>query len=92
MEELKEGKKTGKEVDRDLPIESVTVVGVDGDDLESRLDQSGVKSGIGDAGGHLRRQPIHPQSHNLIVKPRNVELIVNVRLRKPEKKKLTVLD
>lgn len=49
------------------PVEAIAVVGVDGEDSESRLDQGGVETGVDDAGSYFRRQPRLPESHNLIV-------------------------
>lgn len=51
------------------PIEAVAVVGVDGEDPESRLDQGGVEARVSDAGGHILGEPSLPQRHNLVVQP-----------------------
>lgn len=65
------------------PVETVAVVGVDGENSETGFNDGAIVGTVEDGAGHFRWQPLLPKQCNLIIQPRNVKLVVNVGLRVP---------
>ena len=64
-----------------LPIKSITVVSINRYNSKTRSNKSSIICTICHTFSNIFWQPIHPQSLNLIIKPRYIKFIVYIWLR-----------